>query len=188
MSLKSHTRPTGLDQTHSTLTDRCLAVLRLATGFIFLWAFADKFLGLGYATPSERAWTAGGSPTKGFLGHVDTGPFRSMFHDWAGAAWADWLFMLGLAGIGLAVMLGISLRVSAIAGSLMMLLMWVAEWPLSQTTSAGGPSGSTNPIVDYHVIYAIALVVVAAAHAGNTWGLGRLWAALPIVRANPWLI
>ncbi|GLZ78091.1 membrane protein [Actinorhabdospora filicis] len=188
MSVKDRTRPTHLDQTRSTLTDRSLAVLRLATGFIFLWAFADKLLGLGYATPSERAWTSGGSPTKGFLGHVDAGPFQSMFRDWAGAPWADWLFMLGLAAIGIAVMLGVGLRVSAVAGSLMMLLMWVAEWPLAQTTSAGAPSGSTNPIVDYHVIYAIALVVVAAAHAGHTWGLGRLWAALPFVRANPWLI
>ncbi|MER7279174.1 hypothetical protein ABT369_32520, partial [Dactylosporangium sp. NPDC000244] len=34
---------------------RALAVLRYATGFVFLWAFADKLLGLGYSTPSAKA-------------------------------------------------------------------------------------------------------------------------------------
>ena len=29
---------------------RALAVLRIATGFVFLWAFLDKTFGLGYAT------------------------------------------------------------------------------------------------------------------------------------------
>ena len=38
---------------------------------------------------------------------------------------------------------------------------------------------STNPIVDYHVIYAIALVVAAVTYAGHTWGFGRFWARCP---------
>ena len=38
---------------------RWLAVLRLATGFIFLWAFLDKTFGLGFSTPVERAWLDG---------------------------------------------------------------------------------------------------------------------------------
>ncbi len=62
---------------------------------------------------------------------------------------------------------------AAIAGTLMMPLMWAAEWPLAQFTSAGEPSMSTNPIVDYHIIYAVALITVALAGAGATWGLGR---------------
>ena len=70
----------------------------------------------------------------------------------------------------------------------MMALMWIAEWPLAQHTSAGKPSGSTNPITDYHFIYAVSAVVAALTYAGHTWGLGRWWAELPIVRKNPWLI
>ncbi|NUQ95617.1 MAG: hypothetical protein HOY79_03305, partial [Streptomyces sp.] len=73
-----------------------LAGLRLLTGFVFLWAFLDKTFGFGYATPSGKGWIDGGSPTKGFLGSVAAGPMKSTFHDWAGAGWADWLFMLGL--------------------------------------------------------------------------------------------
>ena len=37
----------------------------MVLGFEFLWAFLDKTFGFGYATPAERAWINGGSPTKG---------------------------------------------------------------------------------------------------------------------------
>src|SRR5918996_5316017 len=87
-----------------------LAVFRVVLGFEFLWAFADKTFGFGYATPAARAWIHGGSPTKGFLSRVAVGPFESPFHAIAGAAWADWLFMAGLLGIGIALILGIGLR------------------------------------------------------------------------------
>jgi thiosulfate dehydrogenase [quinone] large subunit len=46
---------------------------------------------------------------------------------------------------------------------------------------------STNPFVDYHVIYAVALIVLAAVAAGDTLGAGRLWAKLPFVRDHSWL-
>ncbi|GAA3434952.1 DoxX family membrane protein [Kutzneria kofuensis] len=164
-----------------------LAVLRIAVGLIFLWAFVDKLVGLGYATPAAKSWLSGGSPTKGFLGNVGVGPFRSMFHAWAGAGWADWLFMLALLGIGLAVTLGVALRISAVAGTILLVLMWAAEWPLSTTTAAGAPSGSTNPLIDYHIVYALVLIVAALFGAGVTWGLGGRWERLAVVRNNPWL-
>ena len=70
-----------------------LAALRIATGFVFLWAFLDKTFGLHYSTPSARAWIHGGSPTRGFLSNVAVGPFQSAFHSIAGNPVADWLFM-----------------------------------------------------------------------------------------------
>jgi thiosulfate dehydrogenase [quinone] large subunit len=167
---------------------KALAVLRISTGFVFLWAFLDKTFGLGYSTPSAKAWINGGSPTKGFLSSIDVGPFQSMFHSLAGTTFANWAFMLGLLGIGLALIAGIGLRIAAGAAVLMMAMMWIAEWPLAQHTSAGKPSGSTNPITDYHFIYAVSAVVVALTYAGHTWGLGRWWASLPIVQKHPWLI
>ncbi|MFJ6835831.1 hypothetical protein [Streptomyces sp. NPDC091209] len=163
------------------------AALRLLTGFVFLWAFLDKTFGLGYATPSGKGWTDGGSPTKGFLGSVAAGPMESAFHSWAGDPWADWLFMLGLLGIGLALAGGVALRIAAVAGTAMMALMWIAEWPPVKHLSDGTPSMSTNPFVDYHVIYAVALIVLAAVAAGDTLGAGRLWARLPLVRDHSWL-
>ncbi|MFJ6677171.1 DoxX family protein [Actinosynnema sp. NPDC091369] len=187
-------RPTTGATTRSTTTTAAradagaiaLAVLRITTGFVFLWAFFDKLFGLGYATRSANAWINGGSPTKGFLGHVAVGPFESTFHAWAGAWWADGLFMLGLLAIGLAVVAGVGLRLAAVAGTVMMLMMWAAEWPPAQVTSAGEPSMSTNPIVDYHVVYAVALIAVALTGA-TKWSLGRRWATLPVVRDHAWL-
>ena len=163
------------------------AGLRLLTGFVFLWAFLDKTFGLGYATGSGKGWIDGGSPTEGFLGGVAAGPMESAFHAWAGAAWADWLFMLGLLGIGVALIAGVALRLAAVAGTVMMALMWIAEWPPARYLSDGSPSMSTNPFADYHLVYAVVLIALAAAGAGATWGLGKAWARLPFVSRNAWL-
>src|SRR4051794_41579561 len=109
---------TGAAETTVQLATRyVLAGLRLALGWIFLWAFLDKLFGLGHETPSAGAWINGGSPTKGFLGKAVSGPFESFYHGFAGAAWADWLFMLALAGIGIALILGVGMRIAPTAGT-----------------------------------------------------------------------
>ena len=172
----------------TTTAAKALAVLRIALGFVFLWAFLDKLFGLGYATPSDRAWINGGSPTRGFLSGIDVGPFQDAFHSIAGSAWADWLFMLGLAGLGVALILGIGLRIAAAAGTVLLALMWLATFPPARFNSAGEATRSTDPIMDDHIIYAINTIVLALTYAGHTWGLGRQWAQLPVVQRNPWLI
>jgi len=184
-------RPESVEAPGSMLTHtaaRALAVLRISTGFVFLCAFLDKTFGLGYSTPSNKAWIHGGNPTKGFLSSVDLGPFQSTYHSMAGTWWANWLFMLGMLGIGIALIAGIGLRVAAVAVVAMMGLMWFAEFPFAQHTSAGTASGSTNPLTDYHFIYAVVAVVLALTYAGHTWGLGRWWAKLSFVQRNRWLI
>lgn len=165
-----------------------LAVTRIALGFVMFWPFLDKLLGLGYSTPKNRAWINGGSPTKGFLSSVDVGPagLQTFFHNIAGTWWADWAFMIGLAAIGGALILGIGVRIAAVANTVMMGMMWAAEWPLAKLTTGGDPSGSSNPIVDYHVIYALTGIVCAAFLAGRTLGLGLLWEK--IVGRNRWLV
>jgi thiosulfate dehydrogenase (quinone) large subunit len=172
----------------TTTAARALAVFRISLGFVFLWAFLDKTFGFNYATPTQRAWINGGSPTKGFLSSVDLGPLQNIAHTIAGNPWTDWLFMLGLLGIGLALILGIGMRIAAAAATLMMTFMWLAEYPLAQHNNAGEPSGSNNPITDYHFIYATGAIALALTYAGHTWGLGRWWAALPLVQHNRWLI
>ncbi len=166
---------------------KALAVLRVATGFVFLWAFLDKTFGLGYSTASSKAWIHGGSPTKGFLASVQVGPFQSIYHSIAGTWWADTLFMLGMLGVGLALISGIGLRLAAGAGALIMAMMWFAEFPFAQHTSAGAATASSNPLTDYHFIYAAVLLVLATTYAGDTWGLGRIWAKLPVIRDHAWL-
>ena len=150
------------------------AAARLSLGWIFLWAFLDKTFGLGYATESKNAWIDGGSPTTGFLKFAATGPFKSIYNDIAGATWADWLFMIGLAGIGIALVAGITMRIAAATGSLLLILMWSAVLP-----------PENNPFMDDHIIYAIVLVLLAALGAGKTLGLGTTWEKLPIVKRFP---
>jgi thiosulfate dehydrogenase (quinone) large subunit len=160
--------------------------LRLAIGFEFLWAFFDKTFGLGYATSSTHAWLNGGSPTTGFLSGVNVGPFQGIFNGIAGSGLVDWVFMLGLLGVGLALILGVALRPAAIAGMAMLLLMYTASWPFA-TLGGGQPTGSTNPLVDDHIVSSMALVVIAAFAAWSVGALSRRWVALPFVRSHPWL-
>ncbi|MCY7411583.1 MAG: DoxX family protein, partial [Salinibacterium sp.] len=125
--LRSLARQTDL--VHLRSGRLALAVLRLATGFIFLWAFLDKTFGFGYSTPVERAWINGGAPSQGFLlGDAVVGPLKPFFTSIASPA-SDWLFMAGMLGIGLAVLLGIGLRVSAVVGTVILAAMYLAEWP-----------------------------------------------------------
>jgi thiosulfate dehydrogenase [quinone] large subunit len=150
---------------------RLMAVVRIAIGWVFLWAFLDKTFGLGFATESADAWVNGGSPTFGFLNFGTEGKtFHDFFASLSGP-FADWLFMIGLLGIGLALILGIGMRIAAVSGAIMLLLMWAAELPLEN-----------NPFMDDHIIYALVLGVLAMAAAGRTWGLGRAWERLPLVQ------
>lgn len=155
---------------------RALAVLRIMFGFYFLWAFLDKTFGLGFATPAERAWISGGNPTKGFLGGVE-GPFAGFYNAIAGNTFVNILFMVGLLGIGLALILGIGMRVAAVTGTILYVLMWTAELPMV-----------TNPVLDDHITGAMTLIVLALTAAGTTWGLGTWWASQSFVQANRWLI
>ena len=163
---------------------RALAVLRIAFGLTFLWAFVDKLFALGFHTGYDQAghldrfgdaaWIHGGSPTEGFLKYGADGPFDSFYHSIAGDAWADWLFMIGLLGIGLALTLGIGMRVAAVSGAILYLLMWSVVLP-----------PDNNPVLDDHVLGAITLVVLAALDTGNTWGLGKVWGSTHLVQDNP---
>lgn len=152
------------------------AALRISLGWVFLWAFLDKTFGLGHETANADAWINGGEPTRGFLEFGTAGPFADMYKDIAGAGWADWLFMTGLAGIGIALILGVTMRIATAAGVLMLVLMWTAVLP-----------PANNPFMDDHIIYALVLVALALVGAGRTIGLGKVWESLPIVTSNHWL-
>jgi len=166
----------GWHEAGSTIGHRALAVLRIAFGLTFLWAFVDKVFGLGYATPSGKGWIDGGDPTAGFLGKGTSGPFADFYQSLVGDFWVTPLFMIGLAGIGLALTFGIGMRIAAASGALLYLLMWSAALP-----------PENNPVLDDHILGAITLVVLALFAAGDTWGLGRQWARIDLIRQHQWL-
>jgi thiosulfate dehydrogenase [quinone] large subunit len=141
-----------------------LGAVRIAFGFYFLWAFLDKTFGLGFATPGERAWINGGSPTTGYLSGVE-GPLAGFYNALAGNGFIDVLFMLGLLGIGLTLILGMGARVGALSGALMYVFMYGASLPMV-----------TNPVLDDHVTGAMVLVAIALIPASWAYlGLGKLW-------------
>ncbi|MFL6001335.1 MAG: hypothetical protein ACJ72P_00860 [Nocardioides sp.] len=174
------------DVVTQTAARRALGALRIGFGVTFLWAFFDKLLALGYATGvnpetgavdrfGPDAWINGGSPTFGFLtfGVPADNPFQSFFNGLAGDTWVDWLFMLSLLGIGLALTSGVGMRIGAAVGALLYLMMWVASMPLEN-----------NPVVDEHLLGALTMVVLATTLAGDTWGLGKRWARTRLARRH----
>jgi thiosulfate dehydrogenase [quinone] large subunit len=167
-----------------TPTRRVLAVLRIAFGLTFLWAFIDKVFALGFHTGygqdgkldrfGDAAWVNGGSPTEGFLKFGAAGPFKDFYNSIGGSAFADWGFMLGLLAIGTALTFGAGMRLAAIAGTVMYLLMWSVVLPTQN-----------NPVLDDHLLGAITVIALALLSAGDTWGLGRWWSRTPLVERNP---
>ncbi|MGE5828023.1 MAG: hypothetical protein ACM30G_06610 [Micromonosporaceae bacterium] len=152
------------------------AALRIGLGWMFLWAFLDKLFGWGFATPEQGAWINGGHPTKGFLANAATGPFTDFYHSIAGATWTDWVFMLGLAGIGLALITGVGVRIAATTGSILLLMMWSVVLP-----------PENNPFFDEHLLFIGVLIALALVNAGDTFGFGRMWGRTALVRKFPFL-
>lgn len=153
---------------------RTLAVSRIIIGWVFLWAFLDKLFGLGFATPSDRAWINGGTPAQGYINSIE-GPFAGFFKMFANP-FGDWLFMLGLLGLGVALIAGAGLKIAAVAGTLLMLFMYLAAIPLVL--------GGTNPITDSHWMEALLLIIPAVTLSGDEWGLGKWWGSKV---GNSWL-
>lgn len=178
----------AIEQHHdrSPWFDRALATLRIAFGVTFLWAFLDKTFALGFHTGYDQdgvldrfgpaAWINGGSPTEGFLTFAvpADNPFHGFFTSLAGHAWVDWLFMAGLLGIGVTLLLGVGMRIGTAAGALMYAFMYAAVLPLEN-----------NPVVDDHLVGVIVMVVLGLSAAGSTWGLGRWWKRTGIVQKFP---
>lgn len=161
-----------------------LALARLSLGFIFLWAFLDKLLGLGFSTCREAgsgaiiggcgdSWIQGGSPTTGFLAHAK-GPLASIYHNLAGHAWVDWLFMAGLLFIGVGLLLGVGIRVLSGLGILLLLLMWGAQlWP------------ANNPVLDEHIVYIFVLAAINMSNSQQRLGLKDRWKSTKLVKNFP---
>ena len=170
-----------------------LSITRIAIGFTFLWPFFDKLFGLGFSTCRDKetgaveymcdaAWINGARMTEGYLGS-STGPFADFFKNLGTMAWTDWPYMIGLLGIGLALMLGIGTKVAMWAGSLMLGMMYLSHsWP-------GEGGNTTNPFVDDHMIYIFAIIgIVLVELVRQSIGLGTWWRKLGVVKKNNWLV
>jgi thiosulfate dehydrogenase (quinone) large subunit len=105
----------------------------------------------------------------GFLSHTKT--FHGLFAVFTTPSMAPITTMLVEYGhllIGLSLLFGLMVRVSASVGVLLMLTYWLAhmDWPFIENKN--------NFIIDYHLVYAGVLVLLIVKQAGHVWGLDGL--------------
>ena len=118
----------------------------------------------------------------GFLSHTKTfHGFFAVFTTPAMAPITTFMVEYGHLLIGLSLLTGLMVRVSASFGILLMILYWFAhmDWPFIENTN--------NFIVDYHLVYAGVLVYLIVRHAGHVFGLDAWAENLNFVKQHPGL-
>lgn len=140
--------------------------MRIVLGIMFFYAGITKVF--------DPAWSAAGylNAAKTFapLYHLLTSPSLLPIINFVNA----W----GLTLLGISLILGIGIRLSSALGALLMLLYYlpILDFPYP------------NPhafIVDEHIIYIAALLVLAAFRAGRIWGLETWCSNLPLCARYP---
>jgi len=142
-----------------------LLALRLVMGWTFFYAGIIKVVNPDW---SVRGFLLFGIPE----GNPLTGLWTTMATDWA------WLLtplnQVGLTLIGLGLITGTLVRLSAFFGAMMMGFYWAAHFPHDNAF-----------IVSYHVVYAILLFGLGAFGAGRIFGVDAILEKLDFVRENP---
>jgi len=116
----------------------------------------------------------------GFLSHTKT--FHNVYAVFTTPAVSPAITFLVSYGhllIGLSLLFGLMVRVSAAFGVALMLMYWTAhmDWPFIED--------KTNFIVDYHIVYAGVLIFLIGKHAGHVWGLDGWVEKLPLLTRYP---
>jgi thiosulfate dehydrogenase [quinone] large subunit len=128
-------------------------LFRLALAWTFLYAASRQVL--------NPNWDVAG-----FLSGTAT--FHDAYGVFAGAraaAIVSFLVAWGHLLIGLSLLVGLMVRVSATVGAVLMLLYWAAFMDFPYV------GGADNFVVDFHFVYAILLFFLVAARAGHVFGL-----------------
>ncbi|MFC4138137.1 MULTISPECIES: DoxX family membrane protein [unclassified Microbacterium] len=173
----AHTTP-RTERSRAQVPGILLGVLRIALGWQLLWAGLDKVFGLGLATEPGKALINGFSPTRGYLefGLDPAGIAYGALHPLAGHPVVDALYLLGTLGAGIALLLGVGVRVAGLGAATFMLLLWVSSFPLAN-----------NPFLDEHLFAVAAALLLAFSPSGDRLGLGRWWRSTPLVQRFGWL-
>jgi thiosulfate dehydrogenase (quinone) large subunit len=137
-------------------TDTAIVLLRLALGWLFLYAGLTKVV--------NPEWTS-----KGFLEHANT---FSGFYGWLASPEilpiVDILSQWGLTLIGVALILGLIVRFSSYLGALMMLLFYLPGLTFPYV-------GEHSFLVDEHIVYIAAFLVLASMSSNHIWSLSGLF-------------
>lgn len=143
-----------------------LVSLRLALGGLYFYAGVSKLF--------DPSWSAAGyiAGAKTFVGlyqwllQPDILSVVNALNAW------------GLTLIGVALILGIGTRVAVVSGITLMALYYLAALNFPYPNEHAF-------LVDEHVVYSLALLVLAAFGAGQLWSLSVWCARLPLCRRFP---
>lgn len=143
-------------------------LLRLSLGWLFLYA--------GWTKITNPGWV------NGLVGYLQNGKTFPQFYSWLTQPEILPLIKIlnewGLTLLGLSLILGIFVRLSSVLGAVLMLLYYfpVLDFP---------KVGEHSYIVDEHIVYAAALLLLASLKAGRFFGLDEWCANLPFCSKHP---
>ena len=141
----------------SSLERTLLFLLRISLGWVFLYAASHQVFVPGWSVA-------------GFLEHTKT--FNGLFSMFTGPVIApivSFIVSWGHLLIGLSLITGLAVRVSATFGILLMLLYWMAHMDFPYI------SDKNSFIIDFHIVDALVLALLIVRQAGQIWGLDS-WA------------
>lgn len=143
-----------------------LLLLRIGLGWMFFWAGITKVINPAW---SAAGYLQGAKTFTGFYHWLTTPallPITNFVNEW------------GLTLLGAALILGVVVRLSSVLGAVLMLLYYfpILQFPYPNSHSF---------IVDEHVVYVFALLVLASFRAGRVWGLEKWCSRLPICSKFP---
>ncbi len=143
-----------------------LLLLRLSLGSLFFYAGITKVFDPNW---SASFYLKGAKTFPAFyqwLLHPEILPLVNFLNEW------------GLTLIGLALILGVFVRLAGISGAVLMLLYYfpVLDFPYPNAHAL---------IVDEHIVYAAALLLLASFRAGRVFGLEKWCERLPICSRFP---
>ncbi len=154
--------------------------LRLVMGYVIFSSGLEKLATEGWTNP-------GGWSAHFFLTNVisEDNPLQPMWLFFADHTWLiEPMVMWGQLAVGLALLLGVFVRLACFAGALQMLLFWAAAW---QGGLAAGLPVAHGYVIDSSFVYALVLFGLGAWGAGRILGVDAWLESTEVVQSNPWL-
>jgi thiosulfate dehydrogenase (quinone) large subunit len=151
----------------SAMRKGLIIFFRLAMAWTFIYAASHQVF--------DPSWSVAG-----FLKGTKT--FHDVYAPFTTDAWAPVItFLVGYGHllIGLSLLFGLFVRVSASFGILLMLLYWTAhmDFPFIENRN--------NFLLDFHIVYAGVLVQLIVERAGHVWGLDALVEKFTLFERRP---
>lgn len=140
-------------------------LLRLFLGILIFYAGITKVL--------DPKWSATGFLT----GQATYGPFKEAFLVFANSRLVDFLVMWGLTLIGIALIIGLFVRLASFFGIILMILFYLPRLPPAP------PSW----YVEEHIIYATVFLLLVFTKSSRLLGLEKAFLKTKFAKRNPYL-